>query len=414
MKILYLHQYFNTPAMAGGTRSFEMARRLVAAGHEVELITTWREPSEHLSWYVTDEAGIKVHWLPVSYSNKMSFLQRVFAFFRFALASAMRAASIRADVVFATSTPLTIALPGLFASWRLRVPFVFEVRDMWPAVPIAMGVLKNPLLIRVAFWLERLAYVRAKHVVALAPGMGDDIVASGIDPSKISVIPNGCDLDVFANIATEGNPLRCAHPWLGSRKLILFAGTVGRANGVDYLVHVAASARQLDPEVRFVVIGDGAELERVQELAARYEVLERNLFFIPAMPKRKLACWLAEADMTIALFVGPRVLWKDAVQNKFFDSLAAGKPVACNFLGFQSEIAVEHDVGLIIDGADAGHAAAQLLDKLRDVEWMNGVSARAGFLAKGRFNRDQLAGDLAKVLTDAVRDSDQFAQPRLF
>jgi glycosyltransferase involved in cell wall biosynthesis len=113
--------------------------------------------------------------------------------------------------------------------------------------------------------------------------------------------------------------------------------------------------------------------------------------------------------MTIALFEGPRVLWKDAVQNKFFDSLAAGKPVACNFLGFQSEIAVEHDVGLIIDRADAGYAAAQLLEKLRNVEWMDGVSSRAGFLAKGRFNRDQLAGDLAKVLTDAVRDSDQSA-----
>ena len=162
-----------------------MARRLVAAGHEVNLITSRREPGMDNDWYMTDEEGIKVHWFPVAYSNHMGFAQRIRAFLRFAIASARKAASIKADVVFATSTPLTIVLPGIFATWRQRVPLVFEVRDMWPAVPIAMGALRNPILIRAAYWLENLAYRRSKHVVALAPGMRDDIVSTGLIQQRL-------------------------------------------------------------------------------------------------------------------------------------------------------------------------------------------------------------------------------------
>src|SRR6185295_8166233 len=116
MRVIYLHQYFNTPDMAGGTRSYEMARRLVAAGHEVHMVTTWREPTDKTGWFVTSEAGITVHWLPVPYSNYLSYARRIRAFLRFAWASSRKAAALPGDVVFATSTPLTVAVPGIYAS----------------------------------------------------------------------------------------------------------------------------------------------------------------------------------------------------------------------------------------------------------------------------------------------------------
>ena len=404
LKIVYLHQYFNTPAMPGGTRSFEMARRLVAAGHEVNLVTSRREAGAvGGGWEVTEEAGIKVHWYPVPYSNHMGFVERVRAFLRFAVAAARKAASFEADVVFATSTPLTIVLPGLFASWRLRVPLVFEVRDMWPAVPIAMGYLKNPVLRMGAHWLERLAYRKSSHVVALAPGMRDDIIATGIAPDKVTVIPNGCDVDIFgADLAAEAAAVRTAHPWLQQRKLVLFAGTFGRANGVSFLVQVAEAMRAIDPKVRFVVIGDGAERSQIADAARAAGVLDSVFFMLPAMPKTELAAWVAACDLTVGLFSGPRVLWKDAVQNKFFDSLSAGKPVACNFAGFQSELAVERGVGLIMPPDDPQRAARQLYEKLCDGAWIASAANRARELAVNDFSRDRLAGQLESVLLAAA------------
>lgn len=389
--------------MPGGSRSYEMARRLVAAGHEVDLITSNRVHGSPGGWTLTVESGIRVHWYPVPYSNAMGFASRVFAFFRFAYAAARKAASLKGDVVFATSTPLTIVFPGLFAARRLRVPLVFEVRDMWPAVPIAMGYLTNPLLKKASYYLERLAYRKSSHIVALAPGMRDDIVATGIPSDKITVIPNGCDTDIFGvDFGDKIVALRASYTWLKHRKLIVFTGTFGRANGVVYLVKLAKAMFAIDPEVRFVAIGDGAEWEEIANTARSYSLLGVSFFMFSAMPKIQLASWVAASNFTVGLFSGPRVLWKDAVQNKFFDSLAAGRPVACNFSGFQSELAVEEGVGLILSPSNPSEAARSLYDKLNDAHWNASANIRAKQLARHEFSRDFLADRLEAVLIAAV------------
>jgi len=400
MRVVYLHQYFNTPDMAGGTRSYEMARRLVAAGHQVDLVTTWREPTQTSDWFMTEEAGIRVHWLPVVYSNSMGFVDRLRAFLRFAVASARRAAALDGDVVFATSTPLTIALPGIYAAWRRNRPMVFEVRDMWPEVPIALGALRNPVLIWAARSLEKLAYSYSVHIVALAPGMGEDIVATGVNPAKVTIIPNGCDLDVFGG-SSSSSP-RERHAWLGTRKLVLYAGALGRANGVSYLVRLATEVRELDADVCFVVIGEGAEKEAVRDAAGGAGLLGTAFFMLDQMPKRELVSWLHAADLVVALFTGPRVIWKDAVQNKFFDALAAGKPIANNFDGWQSRIAQDEGVGLILDPEDVSRAARQLVSALQDERWLEAIPERALKLAQTRFERGLLAAKLELVLATAV------------
>lgn len=401
MRVVYLHQYFNTPAMAGGTRSYEMARRLVAAGHEVDLVTTWREPTCKQNWFVTSEGGIRVHWLPVAYSNKMTFAQRTRAFLRFAWTSAQRAASLNCDVVFATSTPLTIALPGIYASWRQRVPMVFEVRDMWPSVPIAMGAIRNPVLAWLARRLERYTYRYAAHIIALAPGMREEIVETGVPIHKVTVIPNGCDLDVFAADTGFQSP-RTEFPWLGYRKLVLYAGAMGRANGAEYLVHLARHTANIDPEIRFVAIGEGAEKDAIRASAETSGVLHKVLFMFDPVPKRELVRWLHAADIVVALFSGPREVWKDAVQNKFFDALAAGKPIANNFDGWQSRLALEAGVGLILHRSNFEVAAEQLVAALRDAAWLDAVPARAKMLAEYQFERGRLAGMLEEVLRSVV------------
>ena len=146
MRIVYLHQYFRTPDMVGGTRSYEMARRLVDKGHSVHMITSSETPSDDEAlWRTTNENGIDVHWTPVPYDNSMGYNARIKAFFAFAWRAAHKTATFSPDVIFATSTPLTIALPGVYGAYRAGCPMVFEVRDLWPLVPIEIGALRNPV-----------------------------------------------------------------------------------------------------------------------------------------------------------------------------------------------------------------------------------------------------------------------------
>jgi len=404
MRIVYLHQYFVTPDMAGGARSFEMARRLVAAGHEVHMVTSDQQASTGSSaWRESSEAGIHVHWAAVPYDSVMTYARRMRAFVDFAWRAARRAAQLRGDVVFATSTPLTIALPAVHAARSARCPMVFEVRDLWPAVPIAIGAIRNPVAASAARWLERYAYRNAARIVALAPGMRDEIVATGYPAEQVTVIPNGCDLDMFSDPAA-GRALRERHGWLGERPLIVFTGTFGLVNGMDYLPRLAAELARIDPEIRIVAVGAGREFAATRRLAAELGVLDRNLFLLGKRAKLEAAAWTQAADLTLALFTGPRIVWRDAVQNKFFDSLAAGKPVASNFTGWQSLIADEAGAGLILPAADLPAAARQVATALRDRQWLEGAGTAARRLAETRFNRDDLAAQLADVLERARAD----------
>jgi glycosyltransferase involved in cell wall biosynthesis len=334
----------------------------------------------------------------------MGAARRVVAFVRFAFMATMKAARLDGDVIYATSTPLTIAIPALLASAWKKIPFVFEVRDMWPDVPIAVGALKNPLLVWLARGLEMLTYQRASHIVALAPGMRDDIIAKGIPPEKVSVIPNGCDVELF-NAAPDGQSPRDEFAWLGERKLVLYAGTLGLVNGVDYLVRLAAVAARLSPETRFVVAGDGRESNAVRRLAAEAGVLDRNFFMLGPLPKRELVKWMQAADMTVALGTGPWIVWKDAVQNKFFDSLAAATPIANNFDGWQTRIAVDAGIGLMLDPMDVEDATRQLLGALADEMWLKAVPPRARALVEERFDRSKLASQLERILATVVARS---------
>ena len=176
MKIIYLAQYFNTPEMPGSTRSYEFCKRLVKMGHEVEMITSYRDSCKKKNWFITNYDGIKIHWLPLRYSNEMSFLKRLKVFFKFAWKSYFRIKGIEGDIIYASSTPLTISIPAVLISKEKKLPMVFEVRDLWPDVPIAMGILKNRVAIYFAQILEIWAYKNAKSLVALSPEMKIGII----------------------------------------------------------------------------------------------------------------------------------------------------------------------------------------------------------------------------------------------
>jgi len=389
---------------SGGTRSYEMARRLVGWGHQVDMITSQRVVQESTAhgWVETEESAIHVHWLPVPYSNAMTYRDRIFAFFKFAVGAARKAASLKGDVVFATSTPLTIALPGVYAARRLKIPLVFEVRDLWPELPIAVEALRGKLPILAARRLERWAYMHSAQIVALSPGMKAGIVQTGYPQEQVHVIPNSADLELFDVPAEAGLQLRHHFEWIQARPLVVYTGTLGKMNGVDYLARLAAAVFERAPDVRFLIVGDGREKARVQKAARDLAVLGKNFFMMGPLPKSEIPAVLSAADISTSLFIDLPEMWANSA-NKFFDALASGTPIAINYCGWQAELLEETNAGIVLDPKDIDKAASQLTQALKDKIWLERAGIAARKLAQNRFSRNLLTKQLESVLLCSIK-----------
>lgn len=409
MRIAYLHQYFQSRDQAGGTRSYEFGRRLVERGHEVHMITTdsYATRPGH-RWRVTSQDGMQVHWLPVPYSNNMSYPRRILSFAQFAAMAGVRAARVDPDIVLASSTPLTIVIPGLVAARAKRRRFVYEVRDLWPEVPIQMGALKSPLAKYLAVRLARAAYRRADSVIALSPGMAEGVVRHGYPPERVAVVPNAADLDLFAPRPDEVAAFRSERSWLGDRPLVVYTGTFGTVNGVDYLVRLAAEVRPIAPDIRFLLVGRGAGYEPARTLARRLGVLDETVFLSEAIPRSHLPVVLGAASIATSVVIPVPVLEHNSA-NKFFDALAAGRPIAINHGGWQADLVTETGAGLVLDPHDLSAAAQLLVRRLADPRWLAAAGEAALQLATERFARDTLY----ERFEQAVIGSVEAATPRV-
>ena len=401
MKIAYINQYFRTPEMAGGTRSYEMGRRLAAAGHDVQMIASdfECEAGTKRRWRTYEISGIDVHSFPIPYSNRMSFRRRLLAFFEFAWVAARRTLAIKPDLVFASSTPLTVAFPAVWASKRLGIPMVFEIRDLWPEVPIAAGALKDPVSIAAARWLERFAYRHAVYVVALSPGMKAGVARTGFPEERIHVIPNASDNELFGQGDSEA--FFSEHPHLRAGPLVTYAGTLGHINGVGYLVEIAAAMEQVDRTVCFLIVGDGAQRERIAERARSLGVLGRNLWMIDRVSKHRMPAVLAASELSISLCIDLPELWNNSA-NKFFDALAAERPQAVNYRGWQADLLEQTGAGIVLPASSPEAAARLLYEFLEDREAIAHARSAARALAEERFDRDLLASRLLTVLESSL------------
>lgn len=346
--------------------------------------------------------GIDVRGVGVPYAQTMSPARRMRAFAAFMLGACCEAMRVRRpDVVFATSTPLTIAVPGMWAAAWHRCPFVFEVRDLWPAAPIELGILKNPVVIALARGLERLAYRRAAHIVALSPGMKGGIVEAGVPAEKVTVIPNASDLELFRVPAAVGRAYRDRLGELGDRPWVVYAGAFGKVNAVSWIVDVAAEVARIAPEVAFVLVGAGNEKAHCHALARQRNLDGRTAFFCEPLPRTELPALLSAATMLTSLARDLPVMRTNSA-NKFFDAFAAGKPVVINYGGWQAELLERTGAGLVLDQGDVAGSARRLVDAIRDSDWLRRAGAAAARLGDTEFNRERLAAELAGVLRRAA------------
>ncbi|WP_322819915.1 glycosyltransferase family 4 protein [Chloroflexus sp.] len=405
MHILYLHQYFTTRTGVGGTRSYEFARFFIQQGHRVTMVTAANRQEQWSGglWRRRVVDGINVIELRAGYADysrgtAISYGQRIIAFLLFALASLIAVVRVeRPDVVFATSTPLTIGIPGMLASRWHRVPLVFEVRDLWPEAPIQMGVLRHPLLILAARWLERAIYRRSQHIIALSPGMRQGVIDAGVIPEKISVIPNAADLDLF-------HPQRDGRHWrqqLGNPSfLALYFGTMGEANDLSQVIDAARVLQhQKRDDILIVLAGQGRQRPWLEERSDHYSLC--NVRFLDPLPKDEVADLVAAADVCLTIFKAIPVL-ATCSPNKLFDSLAAGKPVIVNTPGWLQQLVTEHQCGRYARAGDPTDLAAQIVYMCDHPEYTRQAGRNARLLAEQRFDRRRLASEVLAVLEAAV------------
>ena len=409
MRILYLNQYFVPPWGNSGTRSYEFARRLILAGHQVCIITSAvrLSPEYHSLRKTTDIEieGIPTVIIPVAYSDAMSFTERIRAFIRFAALASWETLHHPADVVFATSTPLTIAIPGIVAHVWQRIPMVFEVRDLWPEMPIAVGALRNPIAKAIAHGLEWIAYHSSAHIVALSPGMAQGVMRKGIPAARVTVIPNCCDVDLFSVLPSRGCQIRQRLGLSPDQPLIVYTGAFGLINGLAYLVDIASAMKIIAPEIRFLLVGAGAEHDTISAKAAALGVLDQNLWIWDPLPKHQMPDVLAAATIATSFFVPLRPMWNNSA-NKFFDALAAGKPLAINYGGWQAELLEKSGAGIVIPPDDPVQAAHDLADFARDSQRLTCAAAASRDLGRTQFDRDEMAGKLEAVLCSVVKESE--------
>ncbi|RZK77382.1 MAG: glycosyltransferase WbuB [Pedobacter sp.] len=399
MRIIYIHQYFATPGMAGGTRSYEFAKRLVLNGHKVTVITSIQNPMAKGELKETNEDGIKVQWIPIPYSNKMNYRERSKSFIKFAWMAYRCARKIECDIVFATSTPLTVAIPGVYAARKHKVPFVFEVRDLWPEMPIAVNALRNPFAIKVARKLEMFAYQNAKHIIALSPGMKKGVMETGYPESEISVIPNFCNSLLFGSENASEEVKKSLDKFRG-KKIVLYAGTFGKINNLSYLVEVAKESQKISDDVIYLIVGDGSEKEKIIKEATKNGVLNKNFFMFPQASKDQMPAFFRTADITLSLFADIKEMWSNSA-NKFFDGLASGRPVAINYQGWQAEILTSRNAGIVLPSSDAKRGAQLINQLLCDKLKMARMAKNALNLAQQEFSNTTAFEKFEHVLINA-------------
>ena len=408
MNILYLHQYFATPETNAGTRSYEMAKRFIKKGHKVTFVTSsaFLDKNYQLvnGWNELEIEGIILHVLHLPYSNKDSFLKRIYKFIQFSILSTFKALKVKSDVVFATSTPLTIAIPGLIYSKLKKTSMVFEVRDLWPELPIAVGVIKNPVVIWFANWLEKYTYKNAKRLIGLSPGMCDGIIRHGIDPNKVTLATNSCDTELFDVDKSIGEQYKQQNlSFLNNRKLVVYTGTFGLINHVSYLPILAKAIKEIDDSICFIAIGDGMEKNKIIDEAKLLGVYQDNLFILDPVPKTEIVKLLSAADLSLSLFGPIPEMWHNSA-NKLFDALASGTPIAIKYGGWQKDFIEEYECGLVLDSNDTVASAKALSLFLENDSVYSKATESCKVLAYDKFSRDEMAHRFEQTLFDAIND----------
>ena len=403
MHILLIHQAFVTTGEAGGTRHIEFARRLASRGNRVTVITSpvsylsgeSNNLSGHFLWKKEQWAeNIEIRYCWTSSGMHKGFVPRLLAFFSFMFSSFFCALNVKdVDLVWGTS-------PNLFQGWtawlsaRLkRKKFLLEIRDLWPEFAIAMGALKNPVLIRMSQWLEKFLYDHADRIIVNSPGFIPYIRAvCGKTPD---LVPNGADAEMFSG--ADGRAFREEHG-LGNDFVVMYSGAHGPANDLETVLNAAELLREHDG-IRFVFVGSGKDKPRLEALKTQKGL--ENVLFVPPVPKDQIASVMAAENAGLAV-LKKLDMFKTTYPNKVFDIMACGDPVICQIDGVIREVVEENEAGVFVEPGDAAALADAVLRLAGDSGGCRRMGENGRKAIRDKFSRDTAALELEKIFESTV------------
>ena len=389
MRLIYVHQYFRTPEQGGAVRSYHLARGLVQAGIAVDMITAHDGPSYDQRWI----DGIRVHYLPVAYDQRFGFLRRSLAFWRFVVKARRLIKKLpRPDLLYITSTPLTTGLIGLSSKKRLALPYIFEVRDLWPEAPIQVGAIRNPALKKLLYSLEKRIYDQALSLVALSPGIASHLRKTSPE-REVALIPNFSDLGTF--FPKERNQKLSAQLALDSGLTIAYTGALGQVNAVEELLDLAGMAQRYHKNWNFLIMGAGSHQEKLLRAADARQL--KNVRFIPFGSKNEVNEVLSLADLAWISFAHFPVL-KTNSPNKFFDALAAGKAILVNHKGWVYDLVKSHELGFSCLPGKMETAFTKLEKLEQNQSELERMGRNSRRLAEAYFSRELAVSRLLEVV----------------
>lgn len=387
MRVLILHQFFNTPESGGPLRSYYLATALQKAGYSVHLVTTHNQANYRRT--VID--GIDVHYLPVKYNNRYGFLRRVYSFLQFVVSIVRQASQFKhISLCYAISAPLTTGLAAMVLKWRHGIPYIFEVGDLWPEAPIQLGVIRNTLLKVILYRLEAAIYKSASGVVALSPAITANL-QTRFPGLKIHELPNMADTDYYQ---PGTNPALKKNYNAENTLVVSYIGTLGLANGLHFMLDCAEACSEKKLPVTFILCGDGAKKEELQQIALSRKL--RNVFFLPFQNRAGVREIFSLTDVAMICFQ-PLPVLETGSPNKYFDALAAGKAIVVNFGGWiRREI---EEAGCGFYAADAASFLKLIMDYLEDEDRLKHAQQASRLLA-ARYARKSLSERFVQIIKD--------------
>jgi glycosyltransferase involved in cell wall biosynthesis len=409
MKILLLSKYFPPEPGAGSTRAFEHAKRWKELGAEVTVLTCFPHYPDGIipdkykghTFYKEEIEGINVIRTFTYAAPNKGKVKRSLGFFSFMFSSIIQGTYKvkKHDVLVASSPPITVGVSGMILSAIKRIPFVFEVRDLWPESIVQLGQITNKFVIKILEILEVMMYKRATAVVGISDPFVDIISRKGITEEKIKIIKNGVDLQLFTpgvydeNLADKLN--------LKGKFVAAYFGTFGLAHALDKVLLAASKLKDIE-EIRFLFIGDGAEREKLKKM--KEELKLTNVTFLPMIKKTELRKYYSIADlMLVPLRNLP--LFDSALPSKLFEILAMKKPIIITVKGEAKKLVETAGVGKFAEPENPDDMAEKIKEAFNSPEWVKQAGERGRVFVEENFNRDKIAAEYLKLLEKTASKS---------